>query len=301
MSKADPTARKYGGVSPRVPSRAPLAAAAGARADFVYNGGPVIRAPQVYISFWGSQWTDGSHAPCAARLEQFMRDLLNSQYMNVLSQYGVGSGAGAAVTVVATSFASAVPAQLDENAIGTVIQGLIDAGELPDSGGPNRNTVLVIYLDETVAVNQPGLEMCEPTGDNAFGFHFDFVTRSGNEFYYAIIPALDNSCLQHTCPNDGACSLHQAQTQEQRLTQVTSHEFAEMCTDPKFTTGWYGPTSDENGDVCNGQSDTITVGGNTWNVQRQYSKTDDENTGGANYCVVGAASPLARRPDGPRN
>jgi hypothetical protein len=140
--------------------------------------------------------------------------------------------------------------------------------------------------------------MCERTSDNAFGFHFDFVTTAGNEFYYAVIPALDDNCIRNTCPN-GNCSLHLTQTQEQRLTQVTSHEFAEMCTDPKFQQGWFGPNSDENGDICNGQSATITVGANTWNVQSQYSKTDDERTNGSAVCVVGAPSPLARRSDGP--
>jgi len=216
-----------------------------------------------------------------------------------LSQYGVGSGAGAAGSVVNAVFVHDVAPEIDEAAIAGIIQGLIDAGTLPELSGADNNVVLVIYLDETVVVNQPGLEMCEPSGDNAFGFHFSFVTTAGNEFYYAVIPALDDACVQHTCPSDTACSLHLAQSQEERLTQVTSHEFAEMCTDPHFTTGWYGPSSDENGDICNGKAAALTVGGKTWNVQRQYSKTDDENRAGGNYCVVGAAVPMPRRADGP--
>jgi hypothetical protein len=142
--------------------------------------------------------------------------------------------------------------------------------------------------------------MCESTSDNAFGFHFDFVTRAGNEFYYAVIPGLDDNCIKNSCPGgDGSCSLKLTQTQEQRLTQVTSHEFAEMITDPKFTQGWYGTSSDENGDICNGESATITVGPNTWTVQRQYSKIDDENSNGTNFCVVSASNPIALRADGP--
>jgi hypothetical protein len=270
----------------------PLAAGA-AHSDFVYNGGAVIRSPQVYTTFWGPLWSDAAHTARADRMNQFLRDLLNSDYMNVLSQYGVGAG-----TFVGSTFVPVVSSQLDAAGIAAVIQARIDAGEIPEPPNTGNNIVLVIFLDETIAVNEPGLRMCEPTSDNAFGFHFDFVTRGGNEFYYAVIPALDDNCIRNTCPN-GGCSLGLTQTQEARLTQVTSHEFAEMCTDPKFQEGWFGPSSDENGDICNGQPATITVGANTWTVQRQYSKTDDEQSNGATVCVIGAPNPMPLRGDGP--
>jgi hypothetical protein len=290
--------RAYGGVSPRTVAPAilemagPLAAGA-AHSDFVYNGGAVIRSPQVYTTFWGPRWSDAAHAPRADRMSQFLRDLLNSDYMNVLSQYGVGAGA-----FVASTFVPGVPSQLNADGIAAIIQARIDAGEIPEPPNTGNNIVLVIFLDETIAVNEPGLRMCEPTSDNAFGFHFDFVTSAGNEFYYAVIPALDDNCIQNTCPG-GGCSLGLDQTQEARLTQVTSHEFAEMCTDPKFQEGWFGPSSDENGDICNGQPATITVGANTWTVQRQYSKTDDEQSNGASICVIGSPNLMPLRGDGP--
>ena len=115
-----------------------------------------------------------------------------------------------------------------------------NAGDLPEPPSTNNNIVLLIYLDEAIAVNEPGLRMCEPTSDNAFGFHSDFTTSAGNSFYYVVMPVLDDTCIQNTCPN-GNCSLQLSQTQEQRLTQVTSHEFAEMCTDPKFQAGTVPP------------------------------------------------------------
>lgn len=299
MSNGATPNRLIGGVSPlraTIPA-APVAGAA-AHPDFVYNGGAVIRSPQVYTSFWGPLWSDQAHTARADRLNQFLQDLLNSDYMNVLSQYGAGSGAGAAGAFVNASFVPDVPSQLDEAGIAQAIQNSIDSGTLPEPPATDNNIVLVIYLDETVAVDQPGLRMCEPTSDNAFGFHFDFATSAGNEFSYAVIPALDDNCIQNTCP-DGNCSLQLSQTQEERLTQVTSHEFAEMCTDPKFQAGWFGPSSDETGDICNGQSATITVGANTWTAQRQYSKTDDENSGGARFCIVGMPNPMPKRGDGP--
>ena len=302
MRQKERTSKRHGGVSPtRGPGlgQGPVAGAVAAPAhpDFIYNGGAVIRNPQVFTTFWGPLWSDAAHTLRSQRLNQFVQDLLNSQYMNVLSQYGVGVGAGSGGFVGASSLA-AVPAQLDENSIAAAIQSLIDAGSIPEPPTAGNNIVLIVYLDETIAVNQPGLRMCEPNSDDAFGFHFDFVTRAGNEFYYAVIPALQDACIQNTC-GAGGCSLSLNQTQEQRLTQVTSHEFAGMCTDPKFTAGWFGKQSDEDGDICNGMPGAITVGPNTWNVQLQYSKNDDENSGGTRVCVLGANAPMPKRADGP--
>jgi hypothetical protein len=73
----------------------------------------------------------------------------------------------------------------------------------------------------------------------------------------------------------------------------------EMATDPKFTKGWFGPSSDENGDICNGQTASITVGPNTWAVQRQYSKADDVSTNGVTFCVVEAPNPMPELAGGP--
>src|SRR5262245_40911282 len=94
--------RPRGGVSPRM--RAPAARGLNSRIEpriptpraatfpnFSYHGGPVIFCPQVYTSFWGSLWLgDSGHLQRAGRLSQFLTDLVSSNYMNVLSQYGVG-------------------------------------------------------------------------------------------------------------------------------------------------------------------------------------------------------------------
>lgn len=273
--------------------------ASGAFPGFVYNGGPVVTCPFVYTSFWGSMWKDLPHLEEAGRLSQFCDDLVNSDFMNVLSQYGVGTGNGSGLFMQAT-FVYNVPQQLTDSGIQQTIQACIDAGALPE---PGSNTVLIIYLDENTEVNDPalGITMCEPAGDTAFGYHNFFTTRAGNVFAYAVIPGLDDACLQNSCPgNDGGCSLHLAETQEQRRTQVTSHEFAEMCTDPQLN-AWYDPAFGENGDICNGESDTIvgTTSPNIWTVQNIYSKYDDMNTNGAVYCLDQAPSPEPKLSPGP--
>ncbi len=300
------TGRGRGGVSPRpnAPATRDLQEVsppvtppnkAAAFPGFVNHGGPVVATPLVYASFWGSQWTaDAAHLTRAARLTQFLTDLVASQYMNVLSQYGSSSGAGGACYLGA-SFVSNVPTNLTDPQIRALIQTCITSGVIPQPGNP-ANTCLIVYLADNIGINDPsdGLVLCEPTNDTAFGYHDFFKTTVGPPMYYAIIPGLTDACLKESCPgNDGGCSLHLAETQEQRQTQVTSHEFGEMVSDPQLN-AWWDPSGGEEGDICNGETATITVGANTWNVQKSYSKADDVASNGATICVVSHPTPLPK-------
>jgi hypothetical protein len=271
-----------------------------AHPNFLYHGGPVIKCATVYTSFWGDQWlSDPASTARAARLAQYMKDLLASKYMNILSQYGAGSGAGAAGIFVRSGFISSVPTNLDENSIHSTIQGCINAGAVPEPGNPS-SMAFMIFLADNIGVNSSnlGAVMCEQNGDTAFGYHYFYTTAAGHKFYYSVIPGLTDTCLQRSCGSDAGCSLHLAETQEQRQTQVASHEFSEMVTDPELT-AWYDPAAGENGDICNGEEATITVGPNTWTVQRMYSKYDDINSNGAVQCVVEPVNPIPKLAGGP--
>lgn len=295
-----PNAPAILGAETMVEPRTPPAPTAALFPHFSYHGGPAITCAWVYTSFWGSQWlSDLGHIARAGRLSQFHADLLQSGFVNVLSQYGAGFGAGAAGAFIRASFVTGVPSTLNETNIHTTIQSCINAGVLPEPPSPSNNA-LIIYLDDNHAVNDPGagLVLCEPTHDTAFGYHSFFHTAAGNPFYYAIIPSLTDACLRNSCSSDAGCSLHLTEAQEARLTQVASHEFAEMVTDPELN-AWFDPAAGENGDICNGESDVITVAGRTWTVQRTYSKYDDVTTNGATFCLSQASSPKPRLSPGP--
>jgi hypothetical protein len=260
-------------------------------AGFGYQGGPIIANPQVHASFWGASWSDAAHAARRSDLIQFVQDFLASDYMNILSQYGVGNGAGRCGTWIGATDLPTASGQMTDVDIHTSIQSMINAGDLPEPGTPS-SVALLIFLDESIEINDSGMGivMCEPQGDTAFGYHFFFTTGAGHKFYYSVIPALDDNCLRESCPDDSSCSLHLAETQEQRQTQVASHEFSEMVSDPEIS-AWRDPhTGAENGDNCNGQSGTITVSGRSWTVQLMYSKTDDENGGPA--CILNPSNPI---------
>jgi hypothetical protein len=278
----------------------PVTTAASANPNFAWHGGPVVPRPQVFSSFWGPTWAQPANQQRADRLNQYLKDLLQSKYMNILTQYGVGAGAGAGGSFIKSTFIQNVPTTLTDNRIQQIIQSGINSGIFPEPSDPTNN-VLVIFLGEGIAINDPAqrLVLCNPVHDSAFGYHSFFRTTAGHPFYYSMIPALDNNCLRVTCPNDATCSLHLSETQEQRQTQVTSHEFAEMTTDPQLNAWFDATTRAENGDICNGEAGTITVGPRTWTVQRMYSKFDDVKSNGSSFCVTEPANPLPRLSPGP--
>ena len=279
-------------------------AGAGSFPNLLYRGGPVINTPQVYVIFVGD-WTSVANQSRATRLTQFVTDLLNSSYMNILSQYGCGSTG----TVANSIFLSNTISSLTHANITTLLQNAIDsavaATHIPE---PSGSAVHLLFLDDSTGVDDtsiPGspIVLCDSTSDDAFGYHLVFTTTAGNPFYFGIIGGLTATCLSNSCPGgDSTCTLFTTQTQEQRQTAVASHELSEMISNP-FNTGitstsklaWIDtvdPQSGEIGDICAGKFGTITVGANTWTVQLMYSKLDDMQTNGATTCVASETVPL---------
>ena len=191
---------KVGGVSKDKPARI-SGPGAPAHGDLGYNGGPTISCPRIYAAFWGPHWQDATHQAQSQRLIQFLKDLIASDWMNILSQYGGGTGKNSGVYVT-DAFAPNVTGTLSDGSIHATLQAQINNGSLPEPQAKNTSDVVIIYLDETVAVRDPNLAvMCEPSGDNAFGYHNYFTTSKGNNCYYAVIPSLSNSCIVNTCPS----------------------------------------------------------------------------------------------------
>src|SRR5579864_4019979 len=191
--------RNVGGVNAR---RITPIGAAGRPAfgDVAYNGGALISCPRIHAAFWGPLWSDRTHLLQAQRLVQFLRDLVASDWMNVLSQYGGGTGNGSG-TFVSESFVSNVSGTLSDNDIHRTLQSEINGGKIPEPPPRNTSEVVMIFLDESLAVKDSNTAvMCEPSGDNAFGYHFGFTTAAGNNYYYGVIPALNDVCVINSCP-----------------------------------------------------------------------------------------------------
>src|SRR5947209_5533155 len=109
-----PGAPAIRGVKTVAPVRRRPQAAAGTFPEFDFHGGPVVTFPQVYTSFWGQMWsTDPNYQQRAVNLSQFHKDLLNNEFMNVLSQYGVGNGIGSGA-FIQSSFVNNISGDLTD-------------------------------------------------------------------------------------------------------------------------------------------------------------------------------------------
>jgi hypothetical protein len=242
-----------------------------------YQGGKIISGGKVYNVFLGD-WSSEKNQSRIERLNQFTEDLLSHKWMDALTQYGVKDK---------TDFIGAIQIENDDleltnKEVQVILQKAVAEGKLPI----NNNNVYVIYLSDNTTVKDGFLNitMCVPDNDNAFGYHSYFITDKQEEFYYAIIPSLNDDCIGKTCLGSDTCSLKSFHTQEERQTQVASHEIVEVLTNPA-SVSWYDKnTGKENADICNGLSSVIVVGKNRWNVQHQYSQKDGAKLLG-DYCL----------------
>ena len=237
-----------------------------------YAGGPIVRCPRVYTSFWGPSWSDSTHQILAGQLNTFHQDILRSNYMNILTQYGVWKGAGTGAFVQA-SYLPGVPGTLTVSDYEAILQDCIDIGAIPEPQDASTTVsvdVLMIYLDENTIINGGGRQLNFP-GAPDIGFHDHFTTTAGHQFYYAFVAFFSDV---------------------NSSTVVASHELAEMITDPQYDAWTPNSGFTEIGDLCEGSNDTITVGSDTWTVQQIYSDTDSA-------CETQAPNPLPALSPGP--
>lgn len=248
--------------------------------NVTYQGGPVINNPQTYNVFVGD-WSSEASQTRMQRMDMFMTDLINSRWMSIFTQYGCENPGKFNGSVVVNSSIQ----QITDRHIQSILQQAISNKQLPEASPEH---VFMIFLSDNMGVKEPelGIDMCNPTRDNAFGYHHYFKTEAGQPCYYCIIPSLTDLCVNNTCFGSVNCSLKLTQTREERQTQVASHEFAEVITDPE-SNAWYDVGSGyEVGDICNGWTTPISVNNNIWSVQPIYSKRDDEMTNGVINCVA---------------
>lgn len=284
-------AYQFGGTMPAIKKsysiypKPPVALASGTGGTdpgFTYQGGLVLNGPTVYNVFVGD-WTSAADAARIPRLNQFMKDLLASSWMSIFKQYGCTNPSN-----FGGSFMIPDPntnkQKEDDSVIETIIQNAVDSKVLPEPS--STNMIYCLYLDDNTGISDIplGITMCAPAGNNSFGYHYHMVTKKGNDCFYSVIPSLNDQCLTNTC-GANTCSLKAEQTQEQRQTQVISHEIAETITNPMGNGGWYNVSNgQEEGDLCNGDPVNLTVGPNSWMIQEIYSKVD------GNKCVAAAGA-----------
>ena len=208
-----------------------------------YRGGPLLRAVQVFLFFWGDAWQRDPYAPLTQRLSDFFDYLVTSPLVDQLAEYtvqdfeiGQGTRTGAiAVTTPAPSSAS------DEEIRGFVRDQIASN---PAVAQPTPDSLYFVFLPPGVRAELDGGSSCV----NFCGYH-----NEDQGLYYAVVPYPDcDGC-------EGGLSVFDS------LTSTASHELCEAITDPVPGQGWYDDRNGEVGDICAWQ--TKRLGGYTLQLE----------------------------------
>lgn len=223
-------------------------------AQFVYNGGPLLTAVQVFTVFWGSAWQQSPLSDLIPELNSFFDYILTSSLIDQLAeyytpQYQIGHGTRIGTVTLTTPDPGTSVADSD-------IQQMLNNAIANNSAfpKPSANTLYFVYLPSGVPVTMDGSSSCQ----SFCGYH-DAIN---GQTFYAVEPYPDCSgCTSSFSAFDS-------------LTITSSHELCESITDPIPGQGWYDQNNGEIGDICAWQ--TKQVG--SYTVQKEWSNN-------ANTCV----------------
>ena len=268
--------------------RAPvLALREKAAGPLLYYGGPVISHAKVYAVFWG----DAVPAETKANIGPFFQNMLDSAYMDWLSEYStnraaVDGRAGTGQTIGRGRYMGSITiepsnrsARLTDAQIQAELEAQIAAGRLPP---PDADTLYMTYFPAGVSIGMDSEGSCS----SFCAYHEGFKTKTGAPVYYGVMPICDWGCGS----GFGA------------LTSVSSHEAIEAITDPFPTPGshpaypqaWNTSGGDEIADLCTGRDAPLSGHGVTSTVQALWKNS-------SNACFNGpwnapAPASLARLP-----
>ncbi|MGE5324624.1 MAG: hypothetical protein ACM3SW_17290, partial [Actinomycetota bacterium] len=272
-----------------VPFGAPLQGAATITGSVLYWSGPVISNAQLVVVYWGANVS----AVVKPSIEPFYQDVTNTTYFDLFNEYstvgltGSGGVAGSNQTIGRGTYGGAfqiTPVKCDGTAascaltdadIQTELLAQVNAAHLPaptvDVQG-NVNTLYMVYFPPGVSISISGLNSCQAGGFCAYHSNTSLNNIVNSKtLLYGVMPdfGTGSGC-------DVGCG---AGTQFQNVTSASSHEMGEAVTDPDVGTAtafapplaWNDNTNGEIGDVCNQNVALITVGANTYTVQKQWS------------------------------
>jgi hypothetical protein len=242
-----------------------------------FQGGAVLTHVEVQPIFYGPDWETPALLSQAFQLSSFLGNIVNSSYMDMMTNAGYGVGRGSTTPGVLDGDSINKNQFLTDSEIQTEIKSQIKSGNLvmpiSSSGVADANRLYVVFVEPGVGVEMGNGE----TSKNDFlGFHsavgFNYPVDSGGlqyigtaDAHYAVI-AYPGSTLAVGGTNGTVPWLDTFDT----LTMVTTHELAESVTDPNFgykTAGWIGNVNmpeTEVGDLAN--ANTVYLNG--YAVQR---------------------------------
>jgi hypothetical protein len=249
-----------------------------------YYGGPVISNVNVVTVFW----TNSVDAGVQTTMPAFYSAITDSTFYDMLSEYAtnvtpVGGGTGTnqsigrgttsgIFTITPSKCFNGSACTIADTAIQTELLAQITAGHLPaptlDNKG-NVNTLYMIYFPLNVTItlgtDKSCVIFCAYHGTTSGTFNSKNIA-------YGVFPDMgpSSNCF-------GGCGSNADYLKD--TTSVSSHELAEAVTDtdvgiaPSLAPplAWYDSNNGEIGDICNAEQATVTAGGSSWVIQKQWS------------------------------
>ena len=260
-----------------------------------YHGGPVLAHVEVHNVFYGQNWAAGGPSAMNA-LNKFQSDIVQSPYLAMLGEYGVGRGTEGKSDLVAGSSSPANNSQVSEATIQTMLAGQINGGLLPEENGKQ---LYFVYL-------APNVKSGWDQANNALAHHGSFQMLARHQLPYVggFITYYTTDTVYYAVVTNpaGNSGFNNSLTTFQNQTEVSSHELAEAVTDPDIrqagnNTDWnnshlawidmdpyvyrkYGSAvlrfpnpnyKAEIGDLVNGQFANFLALSTTYTVQQEYS------------------------------
>jgi Divergent InlB B-repeat domain/PKD domain/PASTA domain len=250
-----------------------------------YYGGPIMPFTENAIVVWGGS---GHSSVLTTGLPSFLADFANAGNANPYNaalEYPTqglsGTTTNQPITMASrylgsfTITPSTSSTHLTDLQVSAELKTQIANGSLPTPrvsfGGP---------VTEYYVMFPPTYSICLGTSCSNVQFcayHSNATYAGTTPFTYTILP--------ESTPPDAGCGANYLAGGLGNLTSMVSHEMVESMTDAEVGSAttfapplaWYDPASGhgEIADICNAQEASVTLGADTWVVQKQWSNTEN--------------------------
>lgn len=268
-----------------------LSGLASTTSDLFYHGGTggigVETAPRVYVVFWGSQWNNNDPSGEAAIVQNFLKGVGGSGWLNSVTQYcqgvatntvycnGAGTKAGNPAGILISVWfdnASSAPSRPRQSQL---------ASEAVRAAGHFGNTTASKNASAQYVIATARGNSSQGFGTQYCAYHSSTSSTYGNVAY---------TNLPYITDAGASCGANfNGLGPKAGITIVEGHELGETITDQFPSTGWLDSSGGENGDKCawissgQGASANVTFSTGTYPVQSLWSNAFNSGAGG---CVL---------------
>jgi hypothetical protein len=239
-----------------------------------FHGGALLANVEAQLVYLGSAWQSNAALQTQkAQLEGFTATVVNSNYMDMLTNAGYRVGRGTSSAGVVYNIGIAQNTTLTQTQVQTDLQAMLSN---PRSGlqAPDANRLYVIYVEPGVAI-QLGTQFSnkpDANGSYVLGYHGAFAGRTASgqaaDIHYAVI-------VHPGTPNQTS-GFFGFSSDINQMTSTASHEIAEAATDPNVNykaLGWYDDANRaEIGDLTGGNREILA--GTNYLVQDLVDQND---------------------------